>query len=33
MKTTGIQTRARGTPVGQGVYITERKLKIRGGSI
>ena len=33
MKATGMRTRGCGTPVGQGAYITQRKLKIRGGSI
>ena len=33
MKATGMRTRGRGTPVGQGAYITQQKLKIRGGSI
>ena len=33
MKATGMRTRGRGNPVGQGVYIMQRKLKIRGGSI
>ena len=33
MKTTSMQTRDRGTPVGQGAYITQWKLKIIGGSI
>ena len=33
MKATGMRTRGRGTPVGQGAYIMQRKLKIRGGSI
>ena len=32
MKATGMGTRGRDTPVGQGAY-TQRKLKIRGGSI
>ena len=33
MKATGMRTRGRGTHVGQGAYITQRKLRIRGGSI
>ena len=28
-----MRSRGRGTPVGPGAYITQRKLKIKGGSI
>ena len=31
MKATGMRTRSRGTPLGQDAYITQQKLKIRGG--
>ena len=33
MKATGMRTRGPGTPVDQGAYIAQRKLKITGGSI
>ena len=33
MKATGVRTRGRGTPVGQGAYITQRKFKMRVVSI